>query len=150
MTRELTFFQRSSSADGSLRLPLFLTPVKAGFPSPADDFMERALDLNEHLIQHPAATFFVRVDGDSMTGAGMTRGDILIVDRSLEARDGCIVIAVINGEFTVKRLRMDNGGIQLEADHPRYPPIRIQKEWDFQIWGVVTYTIHKASNVCPD
>jgi DNA polymerase V len=130
--------------DAKCRIPLFMSSVKAGFPSPADDFLERQLDLNEHLIQHPAATFFVRVDGDSMTGADIHRGDILIVDRSLEAASGRIVIAVINGEFTVKRLRIENGSIQLEADNPGYPPIRIQNDWDFQVWGIVTYIIHQA------
>lgn len=122
-----------------------MSSVKAGFPSPADDYLEQQLDLNEHLIQHPAATFFVRVDGDSMKGAGIHRGDILIVDRSLETTSGRIVIAVINGEFTVKRLRIENGSIQLEADNPQYPPIRIQNDWDFQVWGVVTYIIHQAT-----
>src|SRR5271170_7219676 len=87
----------------SCALPLFAAPVKAGFPSPADDFMEERLDLNEHLIQHPAATFFVRVDGDSMQGAGIHKGDILIVDRALEPMSGRIVVAVIDGAFTVKR-----------------------------------------------
>jgi DNA polymerase V len=123
--------------------PLF-SAVQAGFPSPADDFMEKMLDLNEHLIQHPAATFFVRVEGDSMMGAGILKGDILIVDRSIEAVSERIVIAVINGEFTVKRLKMENGKISLEAENPNYPPISIKKEWDFQIWGVVTYIIHQA------
>ncbi len=125
-------------------LPLFLTPVKAGFPSPAEDFVEGKLDLNEHLIRHPAATFFVRVNGDSMKGAGICPGDILIVDRSLEAESGRIIIAVINGEFTVKRLARKNQDIYLEAEHPNYPPIHIEKDWDFQVWGVVTYIIHQA------
>jgi len=129
-------------------LPFFTAPVKAGFPSPADDYMEEKLDLNEHLIQHPAATFFVRVEGDSMKGAGIHKGDILIVDRALEASNGKIVIAIINGEFTVKRIRKE--GIQgqetvyLEAENPRYPPIQIDPNWDFQVWGVVTYVIHKC------
>ena len=128
----------------SFRLPLFQATVKAGFPSPADDFMEQQLDLNEYLIQHPAATFFVRADGDSMKGAGIHQGDILIVDRSLESKNRQIVIAVINGEFTVKRLHLENGQVILEAEHPHYPPIVIRSEWDFQIWGVVTTIIHKA------
>jgi DNA polymerase V len=126
-------------------LPLFAAPVKAGFPSPADDFMEKRLDLNEHLIQHPAATFFVRVDGDSMRGAGIHPGDILIVDRSLEAVSGKIVIAVIDGEFTVKRIRLSGGQIQLEAENPHFQPIQIASNSDFQVWGVVTYIIHKAT-----
>jgi DNA polymerase V len=130
--------------DKECPLPLFQSSVRAGFPSPADDFLEQPLDLNEHLIQHPAATFFVRVDGDSMSGANIHPGDILIVDRSLETKSGRIVIAVINGEFTVKRIRIENGTIQLEAEHPDYPPLRIQGGCDFQVWGVVTYIIHQA------
>jgi DNA polymerase V len=106
--------------------------------------MEQRLDLNEHLIQHPAATFFVRVEGESMKDAGIHRGDILIVDRSLETTNGRIVIAVIDGEFTVKRLRIENDTILLEAENPGFPAIRIQSGWDFQIWGVVTYIIHPA------
>jgi len=145
MAKELTIIQ--PIAGEPCPLPLFLAPVKAGFPSPADDFMEQRLDLNEHLIQHPAATFFVRVDGESMKGAGIHRGDILIVDRSLEPTNGRIVIAIINGEFTVKRLRFENDQILLEAEHPHFTPIRIQSDWDFQVWGVVTYIIHKA-DVC--
>jgi DNA polymerase V len=129
-------------------LPLFAAQVKAGFPSPADDFMEQRLDLNEHLIQHPAATFFVRVDGDSMVGAGIHRGDILIVDRSLEPLSGRIVIAVIDGAFTVKRIRIGGPGpeaqILLEPENPAFEPIRIEPGSDFQVWGIVTYVIHKC------
>ncbi|MBS0626260.1 MAG: translesion error-prone DNA polymerase V autoproteolytic subunit [Verrucomicrobia bacterium] len=125
-------------------LPFFEGGVKAGFPSPADDYGEMRLDLNEHLIQHPAATFYVKVDGDSMTGAGIHRGDILIVDRSLEAVSGKIVIAVVNGEFTVKRVRKAGREIWLEAENPNFPPMKIDPAWDFQIWGVVTYVIHKT------
>lgn len=138
----MTFF--SPETKTSCPLPLFLASVKAGFPSPADDFLEKKLDLNEHLIRHPAATFFVRVDGDSMQGAGIGRGDILIVDRSLEAGDGRIVVAVINGEFTVKRIRLREGEVFLEPENPRYASIRISPESDFQVWGVVTYVIHQA------
>ncbi|MBF8263376.1 MAG: umuD [Parachlamydiales bacterium] len=142
MNRELTILKPDCKTPCAL--PLFLAPVKAGFPSPADDYMEKKLDLNEHLIQHPAATFFVRVDGDSMKGAGIHRSDILIVDRSLEATDGRIVIAAINGEFTVKRIRIEHNQVLLEAEHPNYPPLRIEKDWDFQVWGIVTYIIHQA------
>ncbi len=142
MTKELTFFTPKITTP--CPLPLFLASVKAGFPSPADDFLEKKLDLNEHLIRHPAATFFVRVDGDSMQGAGIHRGDILIIDRSLEAQDGKIVVAVINGEFTVKRIRFGNGALVLEPENPRYAPIRIDPDSDFQVWGVVTYIIHQA------
>lgn len=123
-------------------LPLFTTQVKAGFPSPADDFMEERLDLNEHLIQHPAATFFVRVDGDSMIGSGIHQGDILIVDRSLEPVNGQIIIACIDGAFTVKRIRISTGKILLEPDNPAFPSIPVEPLSDFQVWGVVTYVIH--------
>jgi DNA polymerase V len=125
--------------------PLFLHPVQAGFPSPAEDYIEKKLDLNEHLIQHPAATFFVRVEGDSMIGAGIHKGDILIVDRSLDALSGRIVIAVLNGEFTVKRLKKEGEILYLIPENPKFPTLEIKPEWDFQIWGVVTYVIH---NVC--
>lgn len=139
---ELTFFK--PEAGKKCPLPLFAAPVKAGFPSPADDFIEQRLDLNEHLIHHPAATFFVRVDGDSMRGAGLHKGDVLIVDRALEAASGKIVVAVLDGEFTVKRIRLSGNEILLEAENPNFPPIRIEPGREFQVWGVVTYVIHKA------
>jgi DNA polymerase V len=128
-----------------MRLPLFAVPVKAGFPSPADDFVEQNLDLNEYLIQHPAATFFVRVDGDSMVGAGIQKDDILIVDRALQPSNGKIVVAVLNGEFTVKRLRIRAEKTFLEAENPAYKPIEIRPELDFRVWGIVTYVIHKCT-----
>lgn len=122
--------------------PLFLNPVQAGFPSPAEDSIERKLDLNEHLIEHPAATFFVRVEGDSMLGCGIHKGDILIVDRSLDATNGKIIIAVLNGEFTVKRLKIEGKILWLVPENPKFPVLKIEPEWDFQVWGVVTYVIH--------
>lgn len=127
-----------------MKLPLFEVPVKAGFPSPADDYLEQNLDLNEHLISHPAATFFVRVDGDSMTGAGIHKEDILIVDRSLEPTNGKIVIAVINGEFTVKRIRITPGKVFLDPENPNYKTMEINPNSDFRVWGVVTFCIHKC------
>jgi len=126
-----------------IRRPLFLSGVSAGFPSPAEDYIDRKLDLNELLIKHPAATFFVRVAGDSMTGAGIHHDDILVVDRSLEATSGKIVIAVYNGELTVKRLVRDNNGIRLVAENPNYPPLVIAEEDGCEIWGVVTSVIHQ-------
>ena len=122
--------------------PLFLSGVSAGFPSPADDYLDRRLDLNEHLIKNPAATFFVRVAGDSMTGAGINDDDMLIVDRSLEPANGNIVIAVINGELAVKRLLKKNGDCQLVAENQHYPPLDINEDTPLEIWGVVTYAIH--------
>ena len=123
-------------------LPLAESSVPAGFPSPADDFIANRLDLNEHLILHPAATFFVRVAGDSMIGAGITDGDILIVDRSLEPTDGKVVIAVVSGELVVKRLRRTEKGWLLLAENDGYPPIEVGEEDEFEVWGVVTNVIH--------
>ena len=128
----------------SLPLPCVLTSIPAGFPSPAEDYLDKQLDLNEWLIKHPAATFFVRVEGDSMRDAGIASGDILIVDRSLEPSDGKIVVAVIDGEFTVKRIAIGAGGVQLLPANDSYTPIRVHPESDFRIWGVVTYVIHRA------
>lgn len=126
-----------------LQLPLFSSRVSAGFPSPADDFLEAALDLNQHLIQHPAATFFVRTSGDSMIGVGIHNNDILVVDRSLEAKNGSIVIAVVNGELTVKRLLIHGKNMTLKPENPNYPDLTITEEMAFQIWGVVTSVIHE-------
>jgi DNA polymerase V len=122
--------------------PLFLSGVSAGFPSPADDYLDRKLDLNEHLVKNPAATFFVRVAGDSMTGAGINDNDILIVDRSLEPLSNNIVIATVNGELTVKRLIKKKDSCLLFAENPDYPPLIIDEDTPLEIWGVVTYAIH--------
>ena len=123
-------------------LPLYAAMVQAGFPSPADDYLEGALDLNEHLIPRPAATFFLRVTGESMTGAGIHSGDLLIVDRSCHPGDGDIVIAVVDGELTVKRLYRRQGRIRLLAENPRYQPIDINTGQDLHVWGVVIHAIH--------
>jgi len=128
-----------------LEVPLFTAGVSAGFPSPADDFIDRSLDLNEYLIKHPAATFFVRVEGSSMIGSGIHPGDILIVDKALEPYDGGIVIAVVNGEFTVKRFKRERGRCWLMPENPAYAPIEIAGDMQLEVWGVVTYVIHKAS-----
>jgi DNA polymerase V len=122
--------------------PLFLSGVSAGFPSPADDYLDRKLDLNEHLVKHPAATFFVRVAGDSMIGAGINDNDILVVDRSLEPCSGSIVIAVVNGELTVKRLIRNKTSCRLAAENTAYPDLDIDEETPLEIWGVATYAIH--------
>jgi DNA polymerase V len=123
-------------------LPLFSGKVSAGFPSPADDYIEKSLDLNELLIQKPAATFFVRAEGDSMLGAGIHPNDILVVDRSLDPLSGKVVICAINGELTVKRLKKHSGMIVLVAENPLYADIIINSETDLVIWGVVTNVIH--------
>jgi DNA polymerase V len=122
--------------------PLFLASVSAGFPSPAEDYIEGRLDLNRHLIKHPAATFFVRVAGDSMIGAGIHPGDILVVDRALEPQDSNVVIAVIDGELTVKRISQRQGKLFLVPDNQAYEPLEILEEMEFEVWGVVTSVIH--------
>ncbi len=122
--------------------PIFMAPVAAGFPSPAEDYIEGSLDLNRHLIKHSAATFFVRATGNSMIKAGIHPGDILIVDRALEPVDRKVVIAVVNGDLTVKRIRMTDGRIFLAPENDDYPPIQIEVGMDFQVWGVVTNVIH--------
>jgi DNA polymerase V len=122
--------------------PLYLSSVQAGFPSAADDYLDRNIDLNEHLIKHPAATFFVKVKGDSMIGAGIYSGDMLIVDRSQESKNNSVVVAILNGEFTVKRLRKQEGKIFLIAENPNYKPIEIIPGMDFEVWGVVLHAIH--------
>lgn len=134
----------STRIETACALPMISTHVQAGFPSPADDHIDGTLDLNEHLIKHPAATFFVRVTGDSMIGAGIHSGDILLVDRSLQVTDNKIVIAYINGEFTVKRILLRNNKCSLIAENKDFEPIEITPEMNFEIWGVVTYVIHRA------
>jgi DNA polymerase V len=129
---------------GRMELPLYLATVAAGCPSPADDFIDRSLDLNEHLVEHPAATFFVRVYGDSMRDAGIHSGDILVVDRALEPANNKVVIAALDGELTVKRIRKRGGALWLLPDNPEFAPIRVGEEASFEIWGVVTYVIHKV------
>lgn len=127
--------------------PMMGSAVSAGFPSPADDYAEGQLDLNDLLIKRPAATFFVRVTGDSMIGAGIHERDLLVVDRSLEPENGSIVVAIIDGELTVKRLRRRRTGegerLTLEAANSRYPTLELAPDSDAQIWGVVTYAIHE-------
>ncbi len=121
--------------------PLFGSKVPAGLPSLADDHLEDTLDLNEHLVQHPAATFFVRVMGDSMIGAGICDGDMLVVDRSLEPKPGAIVVAVVNGELTVKRLKIEDGRIWLMPENPAFQPLEIGEGMDLVIWGVVVHAV---------
>lgn len=125
-----------------LKLPLFTSRIKAGFPSPADDYIEKNLDLNEYLIKHPASTFFLKVEGESMIEAGIHSGDILIVDRALEPKNNKIVIAALNGELTVKRIKKEKNKLLLIPENNKYDPIEISEEMDFSIWGIVTYVIH--------
>ncbi len=126
----------------AVRLPLATESVAAGFPSPAADYVEVGIDLNEQLIRHPSSTFFLRVSGDSMTGAGIHHGDLLIVDRSVEPRPGRIVVAVLDGGFTLKRLVLQRGRWCLEAAHPAYPPLELSDDDDTRLWGVAIHVIH--------
>ncbi|WP_320169714.1 translesion error-prone DNA polymerase V autoproteolytic subunit [Maridesulfovibrio sp.] len=130
---------------GRTEFPLMLSQVAAGFPSPAEDYIERKMDLNEYLVKNTAATFFVRCCGDSMRDANILSGDILIVDRSLDAANNSIIIAAVNGELTVKRIRAAKDGIYLVPENPEYQPLEITTDTSFEIWGVVTYIIHKAA-----
>jgi DNA polymerase V len=123
-------------------LPLYLSRVPAGFPSPADDYVDQQLDLNRYLIKNPLATFIVYAEGDSMIGEGIYSGDALIVDRSLTPRHGSIVIACVDGELTVKKLMFRDGTPSLEAANPNYPVIEIREDDGLTIWGVVTKNIH--------
>ena len=129
-------------ADKKTNTPMFLDSVSAGFPSPATDYMENKLDLNEYLIKHPAATFYIYAKGHSMNDAGIYDGDVMIVDRSLDVKSKDVVIAVINGEFTVKRIFIKNNKTYLIPENKKFSPVLIQGDMDFQIWGVVTHTIH--------
>jgi DNA polymerase V len=124
------------------QIPLFISAVKAGFPSPADDYIEQTLDFNELLVRRPAATFSFRVSGDSMTGAGIHHGDILVVDRSVRPSNGQVVIAVIDGELTVKRLDTGSGRPVLRPENSAYPAIEVSPGSSFEIWGTVLYSIH--------
>jgi DNA polymerase V len=124
-------------------VPFYENSVSAGFPSPAEDFMDLEMNLQDYLIQHPSATFCVRVTGDSMIKAGISSGDVMIVDRSLETKDGSIVLAVLNGEFTVKRIKKNKDQLLLNPENPKFSPIVVNEEMDFQVWGVVTHVIHE-------
>ncbi len=125
-----------------LSLPLASEQVAAGFPSPADDYIDVGIDLNEQLIRHPSSTFFLRVSGDSMTGAGIHHGDLLVVDRSLEPCPGRVVVAVLDGAFTLKRLARYRGSLRLEAANSAYPHLDLRCCGDVQIWGVAIHVIH--------
>ena len=124
--------------------PLYSHSISAGFPSPADDYIEDRLDLNELLVKNKPATFFLRVKGDSMMNAGIHHGDIIVVDRSLQPAHRSIVVAVVDGELTVKRLITVNGSAELHAENPKYAPIRLQEGQELSIWGVVTSAVHQV------
>lgn len=124
-------------------IPLANGAVAAGFPSPAGDYLDNRIDIFEYLIQHPSATFYVRVKGNSMINASIHDGDLLVVDRSIEPKNNQVVVAIIDGEFTVKRISKYNNKLYLIPENETFKPIEITETMDFEVWGVVTYVIHK-------
>lgn len=133
----------AASTDSKISRPLIGTPIHAGFPSPATDYMEGNLDLNDYVVKHKASTFFVKVDGFSMINAGIFPDDILVVDRSLEATHNRVIIAIVNGELTVKRLQIIGEEYWLVPENDEFQPIRVTEESEFFVWGVVTFVVHK-------
>ena len=131
--------------DKKFNPPLLSDSVSAGFPSPADDYTEQNIDLNEHLIKNPFSTFFLRVKGDSMINSGIQNHDLIIVDKSLIPVPGNIVIAMIDGEFTVKRLDKKNDELYLKSENDNYPDFNFKNHNEIQIWGVVIYSIHNCA-----
>ena len=126
-------------------IPLLSHSISAGFPSPADDYIEENIDLNEYLITNPFSTFFLRVKGDSMINSGINDKDLIIVDKSLTPRPGNIVIAMIDGEFTVKRFSIKNNKLYLKAENHNYPDLNLEDYDDIHIWGVVIYSVHSLT-----
>lgn len=139
--KELSFYSMDEKV---LDIPFYQSNVPAGFPSPAEDFMDLDLNLQEYLVQHPSATFCVRVTGDSMQNAGIFSGDVMVVDRALEPKNNTIVLAVLDGEFTVKRIQKKGEELYLNPENTDFKPIQITEEMNFQVWGVVTHVIHKV------
>jgi DNA polymerase V len=139
--KELSFYSMEGK---TLDIPFYQSNVSAGFPSPAEDFMELDLNLQEYLVQHPSATFCVKVTGDSMQNAGIFSGDVMVVDRALEPKNKTIVLAVLDGEFTVKRIHKKGDLLFLNPENDNFKPIEITQEMNFKVWGVVTHIIHKV------
>ena len=140
-TLSATLIGRAQSVTATHHQPLFGSRVRAGFPSPADDHLDTDVDLHAHVVKHPAATFFVRAEGDSMRGDGIHDGDLLVVDRSLEPTPGRVLIVALNGELTVKRLEHIGQRPYLTASNPRFQPIPLMGQ-EAQVWGVVTHVVH--------
>jgi len=141
-TDTLDFFSVEENAFADI--PIFQESVAAGFPSPAEDYIDMDLNLHDYLVQNPSATFCVKAIGESMKDAGIQSGDIMLVDRSLKPENRSIVLAIIDGEFTVKRVNVANDALYLLPENDSFTSIKITEEMDFQVWGVVTYIIHKA------
>lgn len=133
---------RADEAAAVAELPLLACRIAAGFPSPADDHLERRIDLNAHLVRRPGSTFFLRVEGESMSGAGILDGDLIAVDRSAKPREGAVVVVALRGELTVKRLARSSAGWELRAENPRYPSVPVPDE-GFSVWGVVVAVVRR-------
>ena len=150
MTHELSNAIIRTKQEQNLIYPMFLTfykeAVECGFPSPARDFTEGTIDLNEELIPRPNSTFIVRARGDSMIGSGIYPGDLLIVDRSLSPRNGSIIVAVLDGELSVKGLELNNDQVTLSSSNPNYSDVIVSEEMDFTIWGVCTNVVHNLTS----
>jgi DNA polymerase V len=140
-------FNTISDAGFSSHVPVVVTTIQAGFPSPAADYIEERIDLNDLLIKTPSATFFVKVEGESMTGAFIPPKALLVVDRSLTAVSGDIIVAVINGEFTVKRLLKVGDDLYLIPENKKYQKIKIDQEMEFQVWGIVSHIIINTKDI---
>jgi len=136
---KLTIYPVSTSTE--LNLPIVTSGISAGFPSPAMDFIDVSIDLNKHLIKHPSSTFYGRVKGHSMKDASIYDGDLLIIDKSLHPKNNQIAVCFIDGDFTIKRISVNDGHCWLLPENKDYKPIKITEDNDFQIWGVVTYVI---------
>ncbi len=145
MKKDKSNVERIYSVDQKkgVEIPFFISGIQAGFPSPADDYIDKKLDLNELLIKHPSSTFYVKVSGDSMKDAGILSGDLLIVDRAIMPKNKYIILAVIEGEFTVKRYVEKDGEAYLIPENDDYPIIKIMEYMDFQVWGVVSTIIRQ-------
>lgn len=138
-SKTITFF--TISDETKLEIPVADEGIKAGFPSPAQDFVDSSIDLNIELIKNPSATFYGRVKGDSMKNAGIEDGDLLVIDRSIEAQDGKIAVCFIDGDFTVKRIKLEKEICWLIPENDDYQPIKVTEENDFIVWGIVAHVI---------
>lgn len=125
----------------SLVLPVADGGIRAGFPSPAQDYLESGIDLNKELVKNPSSTFFGRVSGDSMAGAGIEDGDLIVIDKSISASEGDIAVCFVDGEFTLKRIHIENDFVWLVPENPKYRKIKVTPDQNFMVWGVVTYSI---------
>lgn len=131
----------TANVNSSLKLPYIPQGVSAGFPSPADDFLDLSIDLNKEFIKNPSSTFYARVNGESMKDAGINHGDLLIIDKSLNPIDGKIAVCYIDGEFTVKRIKKDQSSFWLMPENKKYQPIQVTEDNDFIVWGMVVHVI---------